>query len=58
MTRPEKKKQSYKLGHNRQTFRFKDLLIKNKWHDTAILGFFMSPSIEEYLLYLIIHKNF
>ena len=35
MTRSEKEKQSYKLGHNRlksKTSRFKDLSIKNKWH--------------------------
>ena len=35
MTRSEKEKQSYKLGHNGQknkTSRFKSLSIKDKWH--------------------------
>ena len=35
MTRSEKEKQGFKLGHNRQknkTSRFKDLSIKDKWH--------------------------
>ena len=57
MTRSEKEKQSYKLGHNRlinRTSRFKDLSIMY----TVNLGFFMSQGIEVNILYLIIHKNF
>ena len=61
MTRSEKKKQSYKLGHNRQktkplVLRVNQLKINGMY--TALLGFFMSLGIEVNTVFLIIYKKF
>ena len=67
MTRSEKEKQMYKLGHNRQenkSSRFKDLLIKNKWNVHGHSRVFVSLGIEESILFffffffLMIQNNF
>ena len=64
MTQPEKEKQSYKLGHNRQkktTSHFKDLSLKNEWHvhgHSRVFHVSRYICIEVIKLFLIIHKNF
>ena len=61
MTRSEKEKQSYKLGHSRlrnKTSRFTDLSIKINEMYTTILVSLMSLGIEVNILSLIIHKTF
>ena len=58
MTWSKKKKQSYKLGHNRKkiiVLRIYHLKVNGMY--TTILWFFMSPGMEVNIPFLIIHKK-